>query len=55
MFTSHEDLCTFMIISGSFLHIMKMFQAEVVENKTHILWSTTFFFLENLAVNEIKW
>jgi hypothetical protein len=42
--TSHEDLCTFMIMSPDFFLEWEMFQTKVVEKiKTHILCSITFF------------
>jgi hypothetical protein len=41
--TLHEDRCTFLIISGSFLLIMKN-KIKVVEKiKTHILFLVTVF------------
>jgi len=45
---------TFMIISRSVLHSMRMFQTEVVQKvKTHILHSVTFF--KYRGIYEIMW
>jgi hypothetical protein len=52
----HEDQYTFMIISSSFLLIMRSVSLRQIcrRHKTHILFSI-FFCFENLVVCEIMW
>jgi hypothetical protein len=50
----HEDLCTFMIISRTFVLKIRVFYTKVIEKiKTRILCSITF--AENRAIYEIMW
>jgi hypothetical protein len=52
--TSHENLCTFMIISRWILLEWAMFQTKVLGNEnTHFLFNS--FFSETRAVYEVMW
>jgi hypothetical protein len=51
-----EYQCTFLIIPSSVLLRMRNLKTKVVQKlKTHILYSTTFFFFENHSIYEIMW
>jgi hypothetical protein len=53
MDTLHEDLCTFMIISRSFLLRIEIFRTQILQKtKTHILCSVTFFPLKSCLLGE---
>ena len=55
MGTLHEDLCTFMITSRSFLLIMRNVSDKryKINHNSHFIFSNSFFF--NHAINDIMW